>query len=45
MPVDASPIRTEASAAEYCAFMTSFSLRKVSIFVASAFSFASSFSC
>jgi len=34
-PVAASEIRTWASAAEYCALMTSFLVRKASIFVRS----------
>jgi hypothetical protein len=45
IPVEASLIRTEASAAEYWALITSFSERNASIFVCSAFSLAISFSC
>src|SRR5262245_59765616 len=44
-PVAASPIRTWASAAEYCALMTSFSVRKDSIFAWSCFWLSTSFSC
>ena len=44
-PVAASEIRTWASAAEYCALMTSFFVRKDSIFVRRRFSDSMSLSC
>ena len=44
-PVAASEIRTWASAAEYCALMTSFLVRKASIFVRSFCSDSVSFCC
>jgi hypothetical protein len=45
MPVAASPILTCASAAEYWALMTSFSLRNDSMRVESVRSFSTSFCC
>src|SRR5581483_1014405 len=45
MPVAASPIFTWASAAEYCALMISFCVRKASIFAESVFSPSTSFCC
>ena len=45
MPVAASPIRTWASAAEYCALMTSFCVRNCSIFAESCCEASVSFCC